>query len=213
MTITETNPIVPGVKTTDGVVARSAFMPAEHTHGINEVEGLTTTLGGKSDSSHNHSITALDGYTTLKNSVDGKASASHTHTTANVTGLDTALTSLGGRLSAVEANKADVSAVYTKTAMDSLLSAMNSRLSDIKTLSHDVDSNTPLDIASLENGELCYLHTSAASIALSSCITSSVSGTTIHYMSNAGSLTNRNFVIRKYRMGNHLFVEVVCAYD
>lgn len=213
MTITETNPIVPGVKTSDGTVARAAFQPALHTHSTSEVDGLNAALADKATANHNHAISSLTGYAALNTAIAGKAESNHTHPVSAITDLSTRLNGMSSRITALEADQVDPSTLYTKTQVDALIAAAKSKLGDVTTLSHDVDSNTPLDISTLDNGEVCYLHTSAASITLSSCITSSISGTTIHYNNSDGSLTTRNFIIRKYRMGTHFFVEVISSYN
>ena len=205
MTVTETNSFVPGIKNSEGTVLRASFMPAAHNHTQSEVIGLETALSGKASSSHTHTQSDVTG---LADALNGKAAASHTHAISDITNLSNSIAAIGARIDGVEGSKADASNVYSKSAVDSALSALN----DITVPSSDVSDSAPLDLSALKNGELCYLHTSDASLKLSECITSSISGTTIHYLGSDGDKTNRNYVIRKHRMGTHLFVEVIAAY-
>lgn len=59
-----------------------------HTHSIGNVTGLQAALDGKSATGHTHAVSDTTG---LQAALDAKAATSHTHTTSNVTGLDAAL--------------------------------------------------------------------------------------------------------------------------
>lgn len=58
--------------------------PAEHTHEMDDVTGLSDALSGKSDTTHKHTTSDITDFST---EMAKKANASHTHEIANVTGL------------------------------------------------------------------------------------------------------------------------------
>jgi hypothetical protein len=112
--------------------------PAEHTHEITEVTGLTDALAGKADTGHGHvtaDITGLDTTLAGKAAVDHThdeyvtepegdlryklktdAPTAHTHATADITGLDT---TLAGKAEA--ANVYTKAETYNKTEVDSMV--------------------------------------------------------------------------------------------
>lgn len=59
-----------------------------HTHSVNDVPGLQTTLDGKASASHTHQVSQVVG---LQAALDGKSSTGHTHTMDQVSGLSSAL--------------------------------------------------------------------------------------------------------------------------
>ena len=89
-----------------------------HTHVIDDINNLQTTLDGKANSSHTHVIddinnlqTTLDGKastksvsdleTSLTTKINGKANSSHTHVTGDITGLDTKLTNIDNSIASI----------------------------------------------------------------------------------------------------------------
>lgn len=62
--------------------------PVSHTHPINEVTSLQSSLDGKAATVHTHSISDV---TSLQSSLDGKAATVHTHVIGDTTGLQVAL--------------------------------------------------------------------------------------------------------------------------
>lgn len=60
----------------------------DHTHIINDVEGLDTALSGKADSDHTHEMQDVTG---LETALNNKADTDHTHGMSDVDGLENAL--------------------------------------------------------------------------------------------------------------------------
>lgn len=125
----------------------TTMTPAAHTHGQNEVTGLTTALSGKANASHTHEQTEITG---LSTALDGKASAththtefaasSHTHTQAQVTGLGTALD-----------GKANATHSHEQSEVNGLATALNGKANTNHT--HIVYSST----ASVSAYKLIYV--------------------------------------------------------
>ncbi len=78
-----------GIEDVDGLSAALAGKSAtSHTHPTSEVTGLDAALAGKAATSHSHATSDVTG---LDAALAGKASTSHSHATSDVTGLDAAL--------------------------------------------------------------------------------------------------------------------------
>jgi hypothetical protein len=94
---------------TDNLLATKAA--SVHTHVINDVTGLQTSLDGKANTGHTHveaDIDDLDKYTQaeVNSLLSGKADSVHTHVIGDVIGLQT---SLDGKASVAQGNLADTS--------------------------------------------------------------------------------------------------------
>lgn len=205
MNVTPDNSTILGAKDLNGVITKNAYVPCNHTHSVSEIDTLQSTLNNKSNTGHTHNINEIPN---LEQSLNGKADTAHRHSVNDVEGLSDTLALYHRTIVNLGASKADASDVYTKVESDNKLST----LTTINNVTFDVDSNNPFDISKVVDGSMHHLHTSANSITLASCITSSISGTDIKFLGDAGSTATRDFIIRKYRLGTHFIVELIAAY-
>lgn len=142
----------------------SGGVPAPHTHAIDDITSLQSTLNTKSDTNHVHSIA---GITNLQSSLDGKASAIHSHGSTDITGLDTLLSAkasashthtkadigLGNVDNTSDANKPISSAVQSAiTTMQNQINALVTAIANKADINHTHTSAQITDLGSLSSG-------------------------------------------------------------
>ena len=119
--------------------------PVSHTHDINEVNNLTTTLAGKSAIGHTHLTSEITG---LDTALAGKSAIGHTHLTSEITGLDTTLS-----------NKAPL----VHTHLTSEITGLDSALADKATIStlasHTTDGTIHFTEASVNHNNILNIGT------------------------------------------------------
>lgn len=117
---------------------------APHTHPINDVVNLQTSLDGKASSSHSHAISDV---TSLQSSLDGKAATSHTHVQADVTNL---VSDLAGKAASVHTHaQADVTGLVAALAGKSDTSHTHAGLPIMGRIAADIAQSSNVNFSNL----------------------------------------------------------------
>jgi len=126
-----------GTANTDWV--QSTYVPAEHSHGIDSITGLSAALSDKASVLHSHAVSEVTG---LQTELEAKASLEHDHPISSVTGLVDALANKSDTLhthavndidglAIALADKADTNHLHTVADISDLQIALDGKADDV----------------------------------------------------------------------------------
>lgn len=129
--------------------ALNSKAPILHTHGLADVQGLTTALSNKADVAHSHGVETISGLSTI---MATKADTVHGHGIDAISGLSTALA--GKAATAHSHNKSDI------IGLDDDLSALSLQITSKAAAahSHDISSITGLTAAFANKANSVHQH-------------------------------------------------------